>query len=215
MSWLTNIDHVAYACAQGTIEKWAWFHIEIEGGKLITRIDDVDPNNPDSSMKIWCIGYGSFGIALIEGIDRKKKSQVTLFAEMHGDHSIQHVAYDTTNLDGFREHLQQHGFNMLGEQIVKKDAFGLLKQMFCRGYSSDLCPAENSFAEYVQRPRSVADELEITFSQNAGKGFYRQIEEAMTSDRQTTFTDFSAMPEHWQVPEVEPVFPMRQTSLSS
>jgi len=213
MSWLTNIDHVAYACAQGTIEKWAWFHIEVEGGKLITRIDDVDPNNPDSSMKIWCIGYGSFGIALVEGIDRNKKSQVTLFAEKHGDHSIQHVAYDTTNLDSFMERLQLYGFNALGEQIVKKDAFGLLKQMFCQGYS-DLCPAENSFAEYVQRPRSIAEELEITFSQNAGKGFYRQIEAAMASDRQIKFTNFSGMPEGWCVPEVEPVVPSYRKSNS-
>lgn len=213
MSWLTKVDHVAYACGQGMIEKWAWFHIEVEGGKLITQIDDVDPDNPDSSMKIWCIDFGSFGIALVEGIDRKKKSQVTLFAEMHGDHSIQHVAYDTTNLDSFMERLQQHGFNLLGEQIIKRDAFGPLKQVFCRGYS-ELCPAENSFAEYVQRPRNIADELEITFSQKAGRGFYRQIEAAMASDRQTTFTDFSGMPENWRLPEVEPVVPEYRRELS-
>jgi hypothetical protein len=77
MSKLTKVDHITYACDKGTIEKWAWFHIEVEGGTLINRIDDVRPEDTDSSMKIWCIDYGNFGVALIEGIDRTKKSQVS------------------------------------------------------------------------------------------------------------------------------------------
>ncbi|HEY9672581.1 MAG TPA: hypothetical protein V6D11_14135 [Waterburya sp.] len=203
MSWLVKVDHVTYACAKGMIEKWAWFHIEVEGGKLIKRIDDVDPNNPNSSMKLWCIDYGDFGIALVEGIDRNEKSQVTLFAEMHGDHSVQHVAYDTTNLEQFIDRLEKYGFNVLGEPISKRDAYGMLKQVFCRGYSQ-LSPAENQFAEYVQRPRSIQEELEVTFSQKAGKGFYRQIEEAMAQGTKTRFTDFSEMPSGWQIPASEP-----------
>lgn len=205
MSWLVKVDHVTYACAQGMIEKWAWYHIEVEGGKLVTRIDDIDPDNPKSSMKLWCIDYGTFGIALVEGIDRQEKSQVTLFAEQHGDHSVQHVAYDMTNLDSFTERLQQHGCHVLGEAISKRDAFGMLKQVFCKGYSPDLNPSQNQFAEYVQRPKSVQEELEVTFSQKAGKGFYKQIEEASARGDQVTFTDFFAMPTDWQPPAVEPV----------
>ena len=68
MSYLKKIDHVSYAVEKGNIEKWAWFHIEVEGGTLIKRIDDARPGDPNSSMKIWCIDYGDFGIALIEGI---------------------------------------------------------------------------------------------------------------------------------------------------
>jgi hypothetical protein len=204
MSWLVKVDHITYACAKGMIEKWAWFHIEVEGGKLIKRIDDVDPHNPNSSMKLWCIDYGDFGIALVEGIDRNEKSQVTLFAEMHGDHSVQHVAYDTSNLEQFIDRLEKYGFNVLGEPIAKRDAYGMLKQVFCRGYSQ-LSPAENQFAEYVQRPRSIQEELEVTFSQKAGKGFYRQIEEAMAQGNDTTFTNFSVMPSNWETPAPEPV----------
>lgn len=203
MRHLLSVDHVTYACAQGMIEKWAWFHIEVEGGTLITRLDDVDPTNTRSSMKLWCIDFGKFGIALVEGVDRAEKSQVTLFAERHGDHSIQHVAYDTANLDEFTERLKQYGCHPLGEPIAKRDPFGLLKQLFCKGYSQ-LSPAETAFAEYVQRPKSVQEELEVTFSQKAGKGFYRQIEEAMAQGLQTTFTTFSEMPETWQVPQVPP-----------
>jgi hypothetical protein len=203
MSWLVRVDHITYACEKGMIEQWAWFHIEVEGGKLVTRIDDVDPDNPKSSMKLWCIDYGAFGIALVEGIDRADKSQVTLFAERHGDHSVQHVAYDTSNLDSFMERLQAHGCDVLGEPISKKDGFGILKQLFCKGYSQ-LSPSETQFAEYVQRPRSIKEELEVTFSQKAGKGFYRQIEEATAKGNPTIFTDFSTKPESWQPPEVAP-----------
>ena len=73
MSYIKKVDHITYACEAGTIEKWAWFHIEVEGGTLINRIDDVRPGDPDSSMKIWCIDYGDFGVALIEGIDRAEE----------------------------------------------------------------------------------------------------------------------------------------------
>ncbi len=32
MSYLKKVDHVAYAVEAGSIEKWAWFHIVVEGG---------------------------------------------------------------------------------------------------------------------------------------------------------------------------------------
>ena len=120
MSHLKKVDHISYACASGNIEKWAWFHIEVEGGRLINRIDDVRPGDPDSSMKIWCIDFGEFGIALIEGIDRAKKSQVTKFVDRHGDHSCQHVAYDTFDLDAFIAHLKANGGTPHGQVLVRR-----------------------------------------------------------------------------------------------
>ena len=130
MSHLRKVDHITYACAKGTIEKWAWFHIEVEGGTLINRIDDVLPQDPDSSMKIWCFDYGDFGIALVEGIDRAKKSHVTRFVERHGDHSCQHVAYDCHDLARFREHLLKNGGHPRGAVLVRHDGFGRV----------DVCP---------------------------------------------------------------------------
>lgn len=202
MSWLVNIDHVTYCCAKGMLEKWAWFHIEVEGGTMVTRIDDVDPENPDSSMRLWCIDYGRFGVALVEGIDRARKSQVTRFVERHGDHSIQHVAYESRNLTGLRDRLERYACLPLGEVVAKRDYLGTLQQFFCRGYSA-LPAAENAFAEYVQRPRSAQEEYEISFSSKAGKAFYRQIEEAMESREILPFTQFEAMPADWRPPEVQ------------
>jgi hypothetical protein len=204
MAHLTKVDHVTYACAAGTIERWAWFHIEVEGGSLINRIDDVRPDDPDSSMKIWCVDFGEFGVALIEGIDRAKKSQVTKFVEAHGDHAVQHVAFDTDDLDAFTRHVRAMGGTPRGRTLVRHDGFGVLKQMFARGYAEGDA-AQVAFPEYVQRPHVGADDdVAITFAEETGKGFYDQIEDAEDSGDLAPFFDFSRMPADWTVPEPTP-----------
>jgi hypothetical protein len=202
MSHLKKVDHITYACAPGTIEKWAWYHIEVEGGTLINRIDDVRPDDPDSSMKIWCIDYGEFGVALVEGIDRRAKSQVTRFVERHGDHACQHVAYDCHDLGSFQQHLVKMGGRPRGKTLVRHDGFGVLKQMFAKGYARGDA-AEASFPEYVQRPRpDDAEDVHITFSEEAGRGFYDQIEEARATHDDEPLIDFARMPKDWKAPEV-------------
>ena len=205
MTHLKKVDHISYACKQGSIEKWAWFHIEVEGGTLINRIDDVRPDDPESSMKIWCIDYGDFGVALIEGIDRTLKSQVTKFVDRHGDHSCQHVAYDTHDLEVFKAHLSKMGGSSRGETLVRHDGFGVLRQMFARGYAAGDA-AEANFPEYVQRPTggAASEELNITFAEETGKGFYDQIEAAVAAGDEEPFFDFSAMPGDWSVPNPTP-----------
>ena len=205
-SMLKKVDHITYACAHGQIEKWAWFHIEVEGGTLINRIDDVRPDDPGSSMKIWCIDYGDFGVALIEGIDRAEKSQVTAFTDRHGDHSVQHVAYDTHDLEKFIDHLKAMGGDPRGEMLVRNDGFGVLKQLFARGYEEGDA-GEATFPEYCQRPERTdsAEEIAITFAEETGKGFYDQVQDAIDSGDTAPFFDFAYMPEDWDVPEPTPL----------
>lgn len=204
-SMLKKVDHIAYACEKGTIEKWTWFHTAVEGGTLINRIDDVRPDDPESSMKIWCIDFGDFGVALIEGIDRSQLSQVTRFVNKHGDHTVQHVAYDTHDLEKFQSHMKSMGGSPRGETLVRHDGFGILKQMFARGYAEGDA-SEASFPEYVQRPEVTEsdEEVAITFAGETGKGFYDQIEAAMAAEDEAPFFDFAAMPADWGVPEATP-----------
>lgn len=202
---LRKVDHITYACEQGTIERWAWFHIEVEGGTLINRIDDVRPGDPDSSMKIWCIDFGEFGVALIEGIDRAKQSQVSKFVQRHGDHAVQHVAFDTHDLDKFVTHLKAMGGTPRGEVLVRNDGFGVLKQMFARGYEEGDA-GEASFPEYCQRP-NVGDsdeDVAITFAAETGQGFYDQVEDAIEAGDEAPFFDFERMPGDWEVPDPAP-----------
>lgn len=200
---MKKVDHITYACAQGTIEKWAWFHIEVEGGTLINRIDDVRPGDPDSSMKIWCVDFGEFGVALIEGIDRAKLSQVSKFTNKHGDHSVQHVAFDTYDLDAFVSRMKEMGGTPRGEVLVRNDGFGTLKQMFARGYAEGDA-GEASFPEYCQRPESGDEDVAITFAEETGKGFYDQVEDAIEGDDHAPFFDFAKMPADWVVPAPTP-----------
>jgi hypothetical protein len=209
MSHLKRVDHVTYACRSGSIEKWAWFHIEVEGGRLINRIDDVRPDDEDDSMKIWCIDFGEFGVALIEGIDRKKTSQVSAFVDRHGDHSVQHVAYDTSDLEEFQAHLKAMGGTPRGETLRRNDGFGVLKQMFARGYEEGSADV-STFPEYVERPHADApSDVHITFAEETGKGFYDQVAEAVEHGDLEPFFDFSRMPEDWTVPEATPLLGAR------
>ena len=205
MSHLKRVDHITYACAAGTIEKWAWFHIEVEGGRLINRIDDVRPDDPDDSMKIWCIDYGEFGVALIEGIDRTSTSQVSAFVNRHGDHSVQHVAFDTYDLAAFQDHMSQMGGQPRGETLVRHDGFGVLKQMFARGYTEGAAD-ETPFPEYVERPDAdAAEDVNITFAAETGKGFYDQVADAVDDGDEAPFFDFANMPSDWVVPDAVPL----------
>ena len=205
MSQLRKIDHVTYAVESGAIERWAWFHIEVEGGTLIKRIDDARPGDPSSSMKIWCIDYGDFGIALIEGIDRAEKSQVTSFVERHGDHACQHVAYDCHDLNAFIDRMKSMGGHPRGGVLVQDDGFGVLKQMFAKGYASGHA-GEATFPEYCQRPRDASEtrRVEITFSNRAGGEFYRQVQDAIDQGDTEPFFDFRCMPSDWEVPAERP-----------
>ncbi|TLM75616.1 hypothetical protein ACONUD_16405 [Microbulbifer harenosus] len=202
MSKVSRVDHIAYAVEKGMIEKWAWYHIEVEGGKLTKRVDDVRPDDPDSSMKLWCIDFASFGVVLVEGIDRNKKSQVTAFADCHGDHSVQHIAFDTENLEQFVSHAISKGVNLRGQQLVSNDGFGELKQLFGKGYAKQNA-AEMSFPEYVERPKQGAS-MSTSVPPNTGRNFYQRIEHARNTGDTSTLIDFSLMPSDW-APESKPV----------
>ena len=64
--------------------------------------------------------------------------------------------------------------------LVQDDGFGILKQMFAKGYASGHA-GEATFPEYCQRPRTAgeAGRVQMTFSNRAGGEFYRQVQAAI------------------------------------
>ena len=201
MKWLQKIDHVTYVVRPSTIRNWAWLYIEKFGGKLILRIDDTNPTDK-SSMMLWCVDFGEFGIALVAGIDREEKSHVTVFAERNGDHSVQHVAYQVENLAKFRETMvRECKLQLLGQILQRQDGFGWIRQVFAKGYSAESNPAEIGFSEFVERPLRKGEPFpEVSFSAEAGTGLYRQAQDAMEEDQRDTMLDFSMMPDGWEPP---------------
>lgn len=199
MKWLQKIDHVTYVVHRDTIRKWAWLYIEKLGGKLTLRVDDTNPREK-SSMMLWCIDFGEFGIALVAGIDRQEKSHVTAYAERHGDHSVQHVAFQVPDLVAFqKEMVEQAGLRLLGPILQRNDGFGWVRQVFAKGYDDSANPAEVGFPEFVERPLKKGEAFpEVSFSADAGTGLYQQAQDAMDADRRETMVDFSGMPPDWE-----------------
>ncbi len=194
--WLKKVDHLTFATKN--IKKLAWIFIEILGGKLVERWDDVYPKNSKSSMKLWCIDFKNFGIALVEGIDRQEKSQVTLFVERHGDNFIQHPAFAVDDLEKFLEHAEKRGLKLRGSVLIRNDGFGLVKQVFAKGFQEMADPAEASFPEFVERPKKGKKKGTITFSQKFGENLYAQIESASKNKDTEDLFDFSLMSKDWE-----------------
>ncbi len=204
MKWLQKVDHVTYVVRPDTIRKWAWFYIEKLGGKLILRVDDTNPTDK-SSMMLWCIDFGEFGIALVAGIDRAEKSHVTAYAEHHGDHSVQHVAFQVPNISEFRDEMEHEaGLRLLGPVLQRHDGFGFVRQVFAKGYTAEDNPAEVGFPEFVERPQKKGEPFpEVSFSADAGFNLYRQAQDAMDRDDRESMIDFGMMPAGWEPPILE------------
>jgi hypothetical protein len=157
-------------------------------------------------MMLWCIDYEGFGVALVAGIDREEKSHVTAFAEAHGDHSVQHVAFEVPNLHEFTQEMSTTAdLNLLGPILQRKDAYGWVRQCFAKAHHGDANPAVVPFTEFVERPQRKGEGFpEISFSADAGKNLYQQAQRAMKVDDRAVMIDFSHMPATWEVPPVTP-----------
>ena len=60
--------------------------------------------------------------------------------------------------------------------------------------------------EYVERPNAeTGEDVNITFAQETGKGFYDQVASAVEAGDDAPFFDFSNMPDDWEVPEAKPL----------
>lgn len=202
-AFLRRPDHVTFVVTPESISFWREYLVAL-GGEPAAKIDDVMSNNPEetSSMMLWTVKFDTFGVALVAGLDRTEESQVTKFVRRHGTRppQVQHVAYDTWDLQGFLKHLKSFGGRTRGEIFRKKDEFGELLQIFGYGYDEG-DPAEAGFPEYVQRPdKEKGEELpsNVTFSQSAGVKLYGDVQSAADQGRLEPLIDISMMPKDWE-----------------
>ena len=203
-SWLQKVDHITYVVLPTTIRQWAWLYIETLGGKLVLRVDDTNPGEP-SSMMLWCVDFDNFGIALVAGLDREEKSHITAFVERHGDHSVQHVAFQVQNLERFQREMERlNGLRVIGPPHERHDGFGYVRQVFAKGYTSDTNSAEVGFPEFVERPERRDQPFpEVSFSAKVGLSLYKQAQTEMVEDKRESVFDFGRMPEGWDPGQVD------------
>lgn len=187
---IIGVDHVTVAVKD--MDFWKKIYTEILGAEITPKgeVIDVDPTGP-SSMKLYGLKWGKVRIALVQGIDRQQKSQVTAFTDTHGDHSFQHVALLVDNLVAFVDDMKEEEFRFLGQIQEREDEDGRpIRQVFAKGFDKDFNDAgERMFYEFVERPEDgiFKEVLRQDFSGKVAQGFYRQMEAARKADDQETF----------------------------
>jgi len=200
--WIATVDHITYVVSPQTIKRWAWYYIEVLGGKLTKRVDDADPNGK-SSMMLWEIDFGNFAFALVAGIDRKEQSHVSVFAEKHGDRAVQHIAFrpPKEDLDGLILHLKQYDARFQGELLARQEGEDFVMQTFLAPADDMVNSAESSFDELERRPRKNSP---ITFDEDVAANLYRNAQNLMISDARAPMLDWSLMPDDWEPSEPKP-----------
>ncbi|MFY9457390.1 MAG: VOC family protein [Candidatus Spechtbacterales bacterium] len=198
--WLEAVDHISYVVSPESIRKWAWFYIDVLGGKLTKRIDDANPNGK-SSMMLWEIDFGKFAIALVAGIDREEISHVSAFNAIMGDRAVQHIAFRAKdeNLEKFIAHLAKYGMRFQGEMLTRPEGSGTVMQIFGAPVNDEVNSADSGFDEFQARP---APDAPITFSAKTAAELYETAQALMKSGEVKPMLDWSRMPQDWEPPEV-------------
>ncbi|MDP3770194.1 MAG: VOC family protein [bacterium] len=165
--WLGE-DHITYVVRD--IQAWRCVYMDVWGFKEIHHTADACPHGP-SSMELYGLQAGRSRVALVSPINRTSISHVQTFLDVHGDHSVQHVAYAIQNLEAFVEEMKGRGFKFLGEIKQRSDAFGPIKQIFAKRFDARFTPGQGSFAEFVERPKKTRQKKILMTKRNVA-GFF-------------------------------------------
>lgn len=189
---LEKIDHIALAIETGQLEKWQKFYEAVLGFHVFYAEDIY---TEDSGMKsiVVCDTTNTIKFVLVEGVTKKKKSQVENYISHNGCSGVQHLAFLSSDIIKIARILQDRGIKFLDipenyyscipaplKKILqqKMDAIkssnilvdlekgGYLMQMFTR-------PLQNLptfFIEIMQRENSTG------FGSNNVKALYKAVE---------------------------------------
>lgn len=191
------VDH--FAIAVSDLESWKKVYRKL-GFKTIykpeTRIE-----GKYSGMETVAMQRGGWAVALVEGVDRERHSQVTTYVALHGEHSVQHVALRFQNLSSFleecrRRHVQ---FRVLRNGVVEggakiedilhrgRDQNGELLQCFTKplkqrvGWRGDVIYSGGGiffeFTERISNNGAMKNKKEQAFYGPTVRGLYESIED--------------------------------------
>lgn len=154
-----------------------------------------------SSMKTVAMQRGGWTVALVEGIDGEKRSQVTNYKNAHGNHSVQHIAFRFAHIDqalrelssrqvNFRTH--SHSMEHLATEFQDiihygKDRGGSLLQAFTKPFlrfvrwdKDGVYYADGLFFECLERIGPTHEAHSRGFYNKTVRGLYESIEQEDT-----------------------------------
>ena len=162
-------------------------------------------------MKTIAMQRGGWIIALVQGVDREMRSQVTCYVKAHGNHSAQHIALRFTHIDqalrelssgqmNFRTHSHTMGYPGAEFQDIihyGKDQKGSLLQAFTKPFlrfvlrdKEGVYRADGLFFECLERVSSTDEAYGRGFYNKTVRGLYESIEqEDVVGDSETIVPD--------------------------
>ncbi len=177
----TGVDHVTLCVDDLATAEFLF--AKILGFEVIWSARDVGSDT--SSMDTVVVQRGTAKIALMQGRDKKGKSQINEFIEKYGQ-GVQHVALEVDDIETVCREWESHGVKFSGPVKEGRDGFGPLKQRF----TYPLFLNSGLFIELTQRQHGEGTSR--TFVRSTVESLYKDIERDQTSGVERTIVDYDS-----------------------
>ena len=155
------------------------------GFNVIWSAQDVGSDK--SSMDTVVVQRGDAKIALMQGRNKERRSQICEFIDKYGE-GVQHIAIEVDDIDSVCHEWESHGVRFCGDVKNGRDGFGPLKQRF----TYPLFPGCGVFLELTQRQHG--HEESKTFVRATVEALYRDIERDQSRGVEKTIVDYETLP---------------------
>ena len=143
-----GIDHITL-CVKNLAAVESLF-TTVLGFHVIWSAQDVGSDM--SSMDTVVVQRGDAKIALMQGRNKARRSQICDFIDKYGE-GVQHIALEVDDIEAVCREWESHGVRFSGETKNGRDGFGPLKQRF----TYPLFPGCGLFLELTQRQHGLEE----------------------------------------------------------
>ena len=178
-----GIDHITL-CVKNLAAAESLF-TTVLGFHVIWSAQDVGSDM--SSMDTVVVQRGDAKIALMQGRNKARRSQICNFIDKYGE-GVQHIAIEVDDIEAVCREWESHGVRFSGETKNGRDGFGPLKQRF----TYPLFPDSGLFLELTQRQHG--QEESKTFVRATVESLYKDIERDQLKGVARTIIDYETLP---------------------
>jgi methylmalonyl-CoA/ethylmalonyl-CoA epimerase len=178
-----GIDHITLCVKNLAATEFLFTHIL--GFHVIWSAQDVGSDK--SSMDTVVVQRGDAKIALMQGRNKERKSQISEFIDKYGE-GVQHIALEVDDIEAVCREWETHGVRFSGDIKDGRDGFGPLKQRF----TYPLFPGCGVFLELTQRQHGREESK--TFVRATVESLYRDIERDQLKGVERTIIDYETLP---------------------
>lgn len=183
MTEAIGVDHITLCVKNLAATKYLFTHIL--GFDVIWSAQDV--GSEQSSMDTVVVQRGHAKIALMQGRNKARKSQICEFVETYGE-GVQHIALEVDDIEAVCREWETHGVRFSGDIKDGRDGFGPLRQRF----TYPLFPGCGLFLELTQRQHGREESK--TFVRATVESLYRDIERDQIKGVARTIIDYETLP---------------------